>query len=90
MTLQNPFEGQQEAVLTGEKLYAWHCAPGHGKAAEGNGRTPPLRSPIIRSATPGQLFWLLRNGELGRGMPSWSYLPEQQRWQIVSYLKSIQ
>jgi hypothetical protein len=23
-------------------------------------------------------------------MPSWSRLPEQQRWQIISYLKSLQ
>jgi mono/diheme cytochrome c family protein len=23
------------------------------------------------------------------GMPSWSRLPEQQRWQIVSYVKSL-
>jgi mono/diheme cytochrome c family protein len=90
VSLQNPFEGQSGAVSAGEKLYAWHCAPCHGKQAEGVRHNPTLRSPAMRRVTPGQLFWLLRNGELGRGMPSWSNLPEQQRWQIVSYLKSIQ
>jgi mono/diheme cytochrome c family protein len=90
VSLHNPFEGQSDAVSAGEKLYARYCAPCHGKDAEGMGRHPALRSPMLRRVTSGQLFWLLRNGELGRGMPSWSNLPEQQRWQIVSYLKSIQ
>ena len=34
--------------------------------------------------------WLLTNGSMKNGMPSWSRLPEQQRWQIVSFLKSLQ
>jgi len=35
------------------------------------------------------LFWFLRNGNLRQGMPSWSGLPDQQRWQIVSFLKTV-
>ena len=38
---------------------------------------------------PGALFWILTNGVGRRGMPVWSKLPEPQRWQIVSYLKSL-
>jgi len=33
---------------------------------------------------------VLRNGSLRHGMPSFAHLPEQQRWQIVTYLKSLQ
>jgi hypothetical protein len=43
----------------------------------------------VRIATPGTIFWILTNGVVRRGMPVWSRLPEQQRWQIVSYLKSL-
>jgi hypothetical protein len=43
----------------------------------------------VERASPGTLFWLLRNGKLDRGMPSWSKLPDQQRWQIVTYLKIL-
>jgi mono/diheme cytochrome c family protein len=44
---------------------------------------------MVRQAPPGAIFWVLRNGALWRGMPSFSHLPEQQRWQIVTYLKSL-
>jgi mono/diheme cytochrome c family protein len=50
---------------------------------------PALVSPAVRSAPAGVIFWLLRNGSLRRGMPSFSHLPEQQRWQIVTYLKTL-
>jgi hypothetical protein len=40
-------------------------------------------------STPGTLFWILTNGVVRRGTPVWSKLPEAQRWQIVSYLKSL-
>jgi len=37
----------------------------------------------------GALFWFL-NGNLKHGMPpSWSRLPDERRWQLVSYLKSL-
>ena len=41
-------------------------------------------------ANPGELEWLLKNGSMKNGMPSWSRLPEQQRWRIVAFLKSLQ
>ena len=44
----------------------------------------------LGNAKPGELQWLLTNGNLGKGMPSWSRLPEQQRWQLVAYLKTLQ
>ena len=53
-------------------------------------KKPGLRSDRIKSATDGDLEWFLRQGDLGHGMPSWSRLPEAQRWQLVSYLRSIQ
>jgi hypothetical protein len=49
-----------------------------------------LRSARIAGATDGDLFWILKNGEPFRGMPSWARLPEGQRWQIVAYLRSLQ
>ena len=40
-------------------------------------------------ASPGALFWVLRNGSLKRGMLSFAHLPEAQRWQIITYLKTL-
>jgi mono/diheme cytochrome c family protein len=85
----NPYEGQPDAVLAGEKLFRQHCAECHGKDAHGRGRAINLRSPSVQDAAPGELVWLLRNGNLRKGMPSWSGLPAERRWQIVTYLKSL-
>jgi mono/diheme cytochrome c family protein len=86
----NPFEGRPDVIAAGEKLYKQHCAECHGEDATGeHGRAANLRAPYVQNATPGQLAWVLRNGNIWHGMPSWAGIPEQRRWQIVSYLKSL-
>lgn len=88
----NPLEHDPDAVAAGGKLYSLHCAECHGANGEGGKRKkkgPALRATEIQQATPGTLFWLLTNGSVRRGMPVWSKLPEPQRWQIVTYVKSL-
>jgi mono/diheme cytochrome c family protein len=87
---QNPFSGNASAQAAGARLFKQNCASCHGDDATGKDRHPSLLSDRVRSATPGELQWLLTNGSMRNGMPSWSRLPEQQRWQIISYLKSLQ
>lgn len=87
--LHNPFEGNPNALAAGRKLFELRCAECHGSAAEGTRKAPSLRTPQVRDTAPGALFWVLTNGVVRRGMPVWSKLPEQQRWQIVTYLRSL-
>ena len=87
--LRNPYEGHAEALLAGQKLFKRHCAECHGREGRGRGKAPDLRSPPVKNASPGTLFWFLRNGNLREGMPSWSRLPDQRLWQIVTYLKTL-
>jgi len=86
---RNPLENDPAAVIAGSKLFAQHCAECHGNVAEGGKKGPSLREDVVQRAAPGALFWVLTNGVVRRGMPVWSKLPEPQRWQIVSYLKSL-
>lgn len=86
---QNPYQGQHEATLAGKKLFARYCTQCHGNNAKGYTRGPCLRSPAIQDEPPGVLYWFLKNGKPRKGMPSWSGLPDQQRWQIVNYLRSL-
>ena len=86
---RNPLESDPEAVAAGAKLFDQHCAECHGEIAEGTHKGPSLRADEVQQSTPGTLFWVLTNGVVRRGMPVWSKLPEPQRWQIVSYLKSL-
>jgi mono/diheme cytochrome c family protein len=86
---QNPFSNDPEAIAAGGILYAQHCAECHGRKAEGRKRGPSLLVSEVQSAEPGAICWILTNGVVRRGMPVWSKLPEPQRWQLVSFLKSL-
>lgn len=89
----NPFAGDPNARAAGAKIFAEHCAACHGEDAAGKVQgkhiRPNLHGDRIKQAAPGELFWLLTNGSLKNGMPSWSRLPEAQRWQLITYLKSL-
>jgi len=86
---RNPLESDPEAVAAGAKLFEQHCAECHGANADGGKKGPSLRAEAVQQAMPGTLFWLLTNGVVRKGMPVWSRLPEPQRWQLVSYIKSL-
>jgi len=49
-----------------------------------------LQLPVVQSQSDGALFWKITNGNPDRGMPSFSRLPELQRWQLVLYLRTLQ
>ena len=87
--MSNPFDGDERAQRAGAKLFARECASCHGENGGGGlGKAPPLRQKEVYGAPPGALFWILRNGSLNRGMPSFAHLPEPQRWQIIAWLKA--
>jgi cytochrome c oxidase cbb3-type subunit 2 len=89
----NPYAADPDAPVAGAKIFAEHCAACHGAEAEGKTEgkhvRPNLHSGHLQQATPGELFWLLTNGSQKNGMPSWSRLPEAQRWQVITHLKSL-
>jgi|HubBroStandDraft_6_1064221.scaffolds.fasta_scaffold798006_1 mono/diheme cytochrome c family protein len=86
----NPYQGQHDAIAAGRRIYEDHCRKCHGENAEGTKKRPPLRSDIVQQiATEGDLHWLLVNGYMKKGMPSWSKLPDPQLWQLITYIKSL-
>lgn len=83
---RNPVGEEQGA---GAKLYHRECIGCHGMRGEGIGTAPPLVTPVVQGASDGALFWVLRNGAVFHGMPSFAHLPEAQRWQIVTFVKTL-
>ncbi len=61
----------------------------HGATGEGSGNVPPLTNGNAQSATDGEVFWYITHGDADNGMPSWAGLPAEQRWQVVTYVKSL-
>jgi glucose/arabinose dehydrogenase/cytochrome c5 len=86
---KNPYATQPAAIDAGRTLYATNCASCHGAAAQGNGNIPALASARVKQASPGALFWFITQGDIGNGMPAWNSLPEQQRWDLVSFVQSL-
>jgi mono/diheme cytochrome c family protein len=84
--ISNPLAGSDDAWRAGAKLYARECASCHGPKSDGLRKAPPLNRANVYQARPGALFWVLRNGSLRRGMPSFAHLPEPERWQIITFL----
>jgi glucose/arabinose dehydrogenase len=88
--LKNPFEGQATAIAEGKRLYGRNCLSCHGITGRGKGNIPSLVDEKVKSANPGEVFWFITKGSNDKAMPSWAFLPERQRWQIVTYVKSLE
>ena len=86
----SPLVTDPSAVAAGRKLYEDHCGVCHGATGEGTSRAPNLvANDDVKHATQGEIFWVITNGVIRRGMPPWAKLPEPQRWQIVAYVTSL-
>ena len=77
------------AVLAGRKVFRNNCSGCHGSDAEGTMYAPSLHSSVVQSRDAEMLFQFITNGNLRRGMPSFSRLPDERRWQVVAYVKSL-
>ncbi|HEY6768516.1 MAG TPA: PQQ-dependent sugar dehydrogenase [Candidatus Sulfotelmatobacter sp.] len=87
--MKNPYEGRQDGAQKGQRLYARNCLSCHGKTGSGTGNVPSLVDGKLEAITSGEIFWFITKGSVPNGMPSWKFLPEQQRWQIVTFVKSL-
>jgi mono/diheme cytochrome c family protein len=87
----NPLARKPEAAAGGRKLFHRNCTECHGE--DGSGLTKKhaadLQLPVVQDQTDGTLFWKITNGNVDRGMPSFSRLPDLQRWQLVLYLRTL-
>jgi len=88
----NPLAQKPEAGAGGEKLFRRNCVECHGQDGSGLAKknSADLLLPEVQSQSDGTLFWKLTNGNTDRGMPSFSRLPELQRWQLVLYVRTLQ
>ncbi len=85
----NPYAGQTQAVLAGKEVYTRNCGACHGIAGRGTGNVPPLGHGRLQTTPAGAIFWYVTRGDVDNGMPSWARLPENQRWQVISYIQSL-
>ncbi len=87
----NPLAKRPEAAVGGKKLFLRNCTECHGNDGSGilKKHAADLQLPVVQQQSDGALFWKITNGNPDRGMPSFSQLPEMQRWQLVLFLRSL-
>jgi mono/diheme cytochrome c family protein len=78
---------EEPNVRAGQKLFVRHCSECHGQDGQGTHRAPSIHL-YVKNAEPAALHSFIKNGNLRKGMPSWSRLPDRQLSQLVSYLRS--
>ena len=88
---ENPLASRPELAAGGRKLFQKNCAECHGSNGSGmeTKHSADLQLPVVQQQTDGTLFWKITNGNARKGMPSFSKLPEQQRWQLVLYIRTL-
>ena len=87
--VNNPYAGEAHAVEAGRAVYQSNCGACHGNTGQGAGNIPPLAHGSVQSAPDGAIFWYITQGDANNGMPSWAGLPETQRWEVVTFLKTL-
>lgn len=85
----NPLASRPSAAAGGQKLFAQRCATCHGGDGRGTDKGPDLTNPAVQAQADGELFWKISSGNTRRDMPSFSNLPEGQRWQLVLELRQL-
>jgi mono/diheme cytochrome c family protein len=85
----NPLANLTDVVAGGRKLFEQRCATCHGDDGRGSTKAPDLTQPAVQEQRDGALFWKISSGNTRQGMPSFSFLPEPQRWQLVLHIRAI-
>ncbi len=91
MLRPNPLANKPEAAAGGRKLFLRNCAECHGSNGAGMEKkhSADLQLPLLQEQSDGAFFWKITNGNAGKGMPSFSKLPELQRWQLVLFIRTL-
>jgi mono/diheme cytochrome c family protein len=94
--LKNPLAGNTDVLKEGKSLYISYCTPCHGEKGKGDGvaaaslSTKPAdhSSAYVQGQTDGALFWMITEGH--NPMPTYKQaLPENQRWELVNYIRTL-
>jgi mono/diheme cytochrome c family protein len=83
---KNPAKSAESA----KKVYDESCAGCHGANGVPSLKTAPnLHEGQALDQSDGALEWKITTGNPKHGMPPFKRLPEQQRWQLVSYIRTL-
>jgi len=92
---KNPLPDNKATIEMGEKVAKINCSSCHGSKGKGDGAAAAALNPKpadwtskkVQAESDGEIFWKVSTG---RGaMPSWKHLPENDRWALVRFIRSL-
>jgi mono/diheme cytochrome c family protein len=95
--INNPFAGNTDAIKAGKKLYNQNCSICHGAKGRGDGmagmalkpRPADFTKDIVKNQTDGAIFWKITEGKAPMAAYKTTF-SEEQRWQLVNYLRELE
>ena len=87
----------ESRMLEGASAYDEMCARCHGApgkdpfvgALDMNPK-PPILTDIANERTPGELFWVMKNGIRMTGMPAWGQThSDEELWDLVAFVRRL-
>ncbi len=103
--MKNPLKFNEENLFQGESFFHVQAQPTACKVchgAKGNGlgmMAQSKNSSMPRNFTcnetmlevsDGQMFWIIRNGSGGTGMPAFKNLTDKEIWQLIKYIRTFE
>ena len=92
-TVVNPLAARATAARAGSELFGAICQICHGVVGEGNrdrGGSALNTTGLKHGDGDGDLFRVIKNGVTGTQMPSFAVLSDQQVWQVVTFIRTLQ
>ena len=92
-TVMNPLANNPTAAADGQRIYDGTCQTCHGPAGVGDRDRggPALNTTGLKQGdADADLFRTIRQGVSGTQMPPYKGLRDEQIWQLVSYIRSLQ
>ncbi|OGW15187.1 MAG: cytochrome C [Nitrospinae bacterium RIFCSPLOWO2_12_FULL_47_7] len=103
IAMKNPLSSTAKSRNAGESLFQLQAEPtackichgpngnGLGMMAQGAGAVPRNFTCVetMKDISDGQLFWVIKNGSGGTGMPAYKFLSDNQIWQLILYLRNF-
>ena len=94
--IKNPYPPEPLVLTQGEELYNVYCWSCHGETGYGDGaaggalgvKPANFHEEQVKKQSDGALFWKLSEGR-GNMPPFKESLSEEQRWQLVAYLRKL-
>jgi mono/diheme cytochrome c family protein len=92
-TVVNPLANNPTAAIEGQRTFEGTCQTCHGAAGIGDASRggPALNTTGLKQGDgDADLFRTIRQGVPGTQMPPYKGLRDEQVWQLVSYIRTLQ